>query len=186
MPRAAHLFDMRKRRAETVPPSPSVNLPIAMIWVDPPGVMRVVYDGNEFPPPTLETGWTRARFGDLLDALSAHRSRSIRVEIHEHDGSVFTDIVHATRREPSTAEASRASSIPRARHEPPHQLTEVHGSGFIPGEDVTVALTLSTVEGAADGTTRAILDLQQFVTTRAEILFVGRVSGVIAVDQLPS
>ena len=110
--------------------------------------MDVSYDGRDFQPRTPGAPWSRARFGDLLDAISEHRTRTVRVEVHEFDGSVFTDIIHAVRSERAATEPSPPASMRRARHRTTHQLFEITGSGFIPGEDVTVALVLSSAEGS--------------------------------------
>lgn len=59
------------------------------------------------------------------------------------------------------------------------QLFEVRGSGFVPGEDVAVALSISGAEGSANGTARAVIDLSQLVDHRSEVVLIGRVSGVI-------
>lgn len=177
---------MSKSSAIDSPSGPSINLPIARIRVDEHGAMEVTVDGQEFPPSTPGTEWRRARFGELLDALSEHRTRTVRVEVHEHDGAVYTDIVHATRSEHVANGAPPPSSSRRARHRTAHQLIELRGSGFIPGEDVTVALTLLNAEGSADGTARAVIDLSQISDKNPEILLIGRISGAIVVEQLPS
>ena len=148
--------------------------------------MDVSYNGRDFTPPTPGGTWSRAQFGDLLDAISDHRTRTIRVEVHEFDGSVFTDIVHAARRDQAIANAQPPSTMRRARHRPTHQLIEVTGFGFIPGEDVTVALSVSSAEGSADGSARAVIDVSQLVDHKSEILLIGRVSGVIVAERLPS
>jgi hypothetical protein len=175
----------RNSPAQTPPESP-VSLPLAVITVSEPGTMDVSYNGRDFPPPTPDATRSRARFGDLLDAISDHRTRTVRVEVHEFDGSVFTDIVHAARREQAIADVQAPSTMRRARHRHTHQLIEVTGSGFIPGEDVTVALSLSSAEGSADGSARAVIDLSQLMEHRSEILLIGRVSGVIITEPLPS
>lgn len=148
--------------------------------------MHVALDGREFLPNDPVTAWSRARFGELLDALSAHRTRTVRVEVREYDGSVFTDIVDATRRERMAAEPPVLDATRRAHHRPTHELIEVRGAGFIPGEDVTVALSVSSAEGAADGTARAVIDLSQVADENAEFLLIGRVSGVIVAERLPA
>lgn len=176
---------MRQRNTTRSSSESSLNLPFADIRVDERGAMHVTLDNRDFPPPDLGPKWNRARFGELLDALSEHRTRTVRVEVHEYDGSVFTDIVHATR-SGQVADEPRPSSSRRARHRTAHQLIELHGTGFIPGEDVTVALTLSSAEGSADGTARAVIDLSQISDQNSEILLIGRISGVIVVEQLPS
>src|SRR3546814_5880122 len=95
-------------------------------------------------------------------------------------------IFHAARREQAIADIQLPSTTRRARHRPTHQLSEVIGSGFIPGEDVTVALAVSSAEGSADGSARAVIDMSQLVDHRSEILLIGRVSGVIVTESLPS
>lgn len=168
------------------PPESHVNLPLAVVTVNERGTIDVSYDGHDFPPPTPDAHWSRARFGDLLDSISAHRTRTVRVEVHEFDGSVFTDIIHAARSEHTTVETEQPGKMRRARHRPTHQLIEITGSGFIPGEDITVALSVSTAEGSAAGSARALVDLSQLVDHRSEFMLIGRVSGVIVSERLPS
>lgn len=148
--------------------------------------MRVTLDGANFAPPVLAETWKRGHFGQLLDALTLGRTRTVRVEVHEFDGSVFTDIIHAVRKERTPVEAGQPSAMRRARHRPTHQLIEITGSGFIAGEDITVAVSVSTAEAAADGVARALVDLSQLVDHRSEIMLIGRVSGVIVSERLPS
>lgn len=163
-----------------------VNLPLAVVTVDERGTMDVSYDGRDFPPLTPDSPWSRARFGDLLDAVSAHRTRTVRVEVHEFDGSVFTDIIHAVRSGRGATKTAPPNAMRRARHRPMHQLFEITGSGFIPGEDITVALSVSSAEGSADGKARGLVDLSQLADHRSEIMLIGRVSGVIVSERLPS
>ncbi len=182
-----HHCGMSNRNSPADPPpgSPS-TLPLAVITVNERGTMTVSYDGRNFPPPTTDASWSRARFGDLLDAISDYRTRTVRVEVNEFDGSVFTDIVHAVRREQAIADVQSPSTMRRARHRPPDQLVEVTGSGFVPGEDVTVALSVSSAGASADGSARAVIDMSQLVDHRSEILLIGRVSGVIVTESLRS
>ena len=161
-------------------------LPLAIIAVGEIGAVSVTLDGAEFPPPAPAEAWTRAQLGEILDALTVERSRTVRIDLSESDGSVFTDIVHAAQRDQAIADVPSRSTTRRARHRPTHQLIEVTESGFIPGEDVTVALTVSSAEGSVDGTARAVFDVSQFVDHRTEILLIGRVSGVIVTEPLPS
>ncbi|MEV8180754.1 hypothetical protein [Specibacter sp. NPDC078692] len=175
----------RNSHVETLPES-HVDLPLAVVKVHAHGAMYVSYAGRNFPPPTPGSPWSRARFGDLLDALTLGRTRTVRVEVQEFDGSVFTDIVHAVRSGHDTADAAPPSAMRRARHRPTHQLFEITGSGFIPGEDVTVALAVSSTEGSAGGIARGLVDLSQLADHRSEIMLIGRVSGVIISEQLPS
>src|SRR3546814_16112509 len=88
----------RNSPAESPPVSPSA-LPLAVITVNERGTMTVSYDGRDFPPPTTDASWSRARFGDVLDAVYDHRTRTVRVEVHEFDSSVLTYIIHESLRE---------------------------------------------------------------------------------------
>lgn len=176
----------RNSNVGTLPKS-HVNLPLAVVTVNERGTMDVSYDGRDLLPPAPDAPWNSARFRDLLDAISVHRTRTVRVEVRESDGSVFTDIIHAVRtKAPNEEPQPSESALRRARHRPTHQLFEITGSGFIPSEDITVAVSVSTAEGAADGSARALVDLSQLVDHRSEVMLIGRVSGVIVSEPLPS
>ncbi|WP_083506582.1 hypothetical protein [Leucobacter sp. G161] len=163
-----------------------ITLPLAVVTVGEMGAVSVTVDGDEFRPPNQAEHWTRTRFGELLDALTLGRKRTVRIEVHEIDGSIFTDIIHAVRKERVAVNVEQPNAMRRARHRPAHQLFEITGSGFIPGEDVTVALGVSSAEGSADGKARGLVDLSQLADHRSEIMLIGRVSGVIVSERLPS
>lgn len=159
-------------------------LPLAIITVGEIGAVSVTLDGAELPPPAPAEAWTRAQLGEILDALTMERSRTVRIDLRESDGSVFTDIIHAVQRKQAIVDVQPFSAIRRARHRPTHQPTEVTGSGFVPGEDVTVALSVSSAEGSADGSARAVIDVTRLLDNRSEILLIGRVSGVTVTEHL--
>lgn len=161
-----------------------VSLPLATITVDPYGVLTVTLDGAEYPPPSPTAPWTKGRFGELLDVLTADRTRTIRVEIHESDGSTFTDIIRAARTpHPDPTNGSPAPRRARHRHAP--ETIEVTGTGFQPGEDVTVALVRSTAEATAAGTVRVTLNLGELSTGGADVLLVGTTSARVVTRRVP-
>ena len=164
----------------------ALSIPLAVVVINETGAVNATLDGVAFSPPGDTGHWNRARFGDLLDAISEHRTRTVRVEVHEFDGSVFTDIIHVARKERTPVKAGQPSAMRRARHRPTHELFEITGSGFIPGEDVTVALVMSSAEGSADRKARGLIDLSQLADHRSEIMLIGRVSGAIVSERLPS
>ena len=166
-------------------PAP-IFLPLAIVNIGEMGAVSVTVDGGELPPPNTSEHWNRARFGELLDVLTHGRKRTIRIEVHESDGSTFTDIIHVARKERTPVKAGQPSAMRRARHRPTHELFEITGSGFIPGEDVTVALVMSSAEGSADRKARGLIDLSQLADHRSEIMLIGRVSGAIVSERLPS
>ncbi|KUF06935.1 hypothetical protein AUL38_10695 [Leucobacter sp. G161] len=168
---------------------PLVDLPLAVITVREMGAVSATFDGVEVPPPIYAEHWSRAQFGELLDTLTQQRSRSIRLEVRESDGSVFTEIIHAGR---GTAEATEVATQPavqpesrRARRGRPPRLVEITGDGFIQGEDVLVAIPVSTAEGDVSGVARAVIDLDQLVNQAREVALIGYVSGRIVTERLP-
>ena len=70
--------------------APPVRLPHVVVTVDEPGTLRVTVDGIDLPAPEDEQSWTRARFADMLDLVTDDRRVAVRVEVHESDGSTFT------------------------------------------------------------------------------------------------
>ena len=168
---------------------PLVNLPLAVITVGEMGAVSATLDGIEAPPPIHAERWSRAQFGELLDALTQQRSRTLRLEVRESDGSVFTEIIHARRGTPETADVA-APSAPepdsrRARRGKPPRLIEITGGGFIQGEDVLVAIPVSTAEGDDSGVARAVIDLDQLTSQVRKVALIGYVSGRIVTERLP-
>lgn len=167
-----------------------VSLPVAHVSVSQTGAVIASFNGEEFPPPEAADCWSRAQFGELLDALTLRRARTIRLEVRESNGSIFTEIIHATRPTRSNSGVSAASSPASdsrlARRSRPPQLLEVSGSGFIPGEDVIVSIPVSSAEGDSAGIARALIDQDQLSDHAAEVLLIGRASGLIVVERLPS
>lgn len=159
-------------------PSP-VSLPLAVITVGDMGVVTVTLDGDDFLPPSFAPPWSRANFGGLLDALTEHRTRTLRVEVRESDGSVFTDIIEARRRsapQPETAPQAPPENR-RARRSKEPRLAEITATGFVPGEDITVAVLVTGTEGDRQGNARAVIDLDQLMSHVTEAVLIGDVSG---------
>lgn len=159
-------------------PSP-VSLPLAVITVGDMGVVTVTLDGDDFLPPPFAPPWSRGNFGGLLDALTDHRTRTVRVEVRESDGSVFTDIIEARRRsapKPETAPQAPAETRRTRRSKEP-RLVEIAGTGFVPGEDITVAVVVTGTEGDRHGNARAVIDFDQLTGLSAEAVIIGDVSG---------
>ena len=169
-----------------------VVLPHVVITATEGGVLDVTVDGTAFPPP--ENGaWTRGTFGPLLDAITADRTVAVRIEVHETDGSVFTDLIHARRpTRPSPAEnepeAQRGKQTKNKGRKRP-ELIEVTADGFVPGEDVAVAIIVSHTDATGAGHARALLDSAQFKSAlrdgTGEVILFGRVSATTVVRRLP-
>lgn len=152
-----------------------VVLPHAVFTVHDDGTMTVTVDGAPHEPEPSVPPWRRESFPAIVDALTDQRRIPIRVEIHETDGAAFTDIITPARR-PHAAPQS----------EPPRRaalaLVTVRGGGFVPGEDVAVAVVVAHSDAAPDGTARGLLtpDLLAASPT-GEVILLGRVSGALTV-----
>lgn len=176
-------------RSEETP----VVLPHVVITVTETGALHVTVDGTHFPPPSDGETWTRSTFGTLLDVITADRTITVRIEVRETDGTVFTDIIHGRRRipPPADAEPSEAASgrgKPTTKPRGP-ALAEVTANGFVPGEDVAVAVIVSHTDATGTGDARTLLDLDRLrpVLRRGtgEVVLLGRVSGTLHVRRLP-
>lgn len=170
-----------------------VVLPHVVITVTETGLLHVTVDGIDFPPPSEGETWTRSTFGTLLDAITADRTITVRIEVRETDGTVFTDIIHARRRTPPPADAEPSEPASgRGKHTMKPRgpaLAEVTADGFVPGEDVAVAVIVSHTDATGTGEARTLLDLDRFLPVlrdgRGEVVLLGRVSGTLHVRRLP-
>lgn len=180
----------RPRRATWQDPSVApVVLAHAVITVTETGSLDVTVDGTRFPPP--ESGaWTRSTFGALLDTITDDRTIAARIEVHETDGSTFTDIIHARRR--TTADRPIDTPEDDGKHTKRDRgqgLVEVTAEGFVPGEDVAVAVIVAHTDATGTGSARALLDKHQLAALLengpGEVVLFGRVSGTVQVRRLP-
>lgn len=159
--------------------TPPVVLPHVLVRVNDDGTLTVRVDGEPFEPEEFAPPWRRSDFGALIDAVTDDRRVPVRVEVREVDGTAFTDIVTpAKRRRPQPEPEEK-------RHEATAgaSLVEVTGEGFVPGEDVAVAVIVAHTDATPTGDARALLDAAQLDTARlsnagtGEVILLGRASG---------
>ncbi|GAA1553540.1 hypothetical protein [Brevibacterium picturae] len=176
------------------PDETPVVLPHAVITVTEAGVLDVTVDGADFPAPEGGT-WTRSTFGTLLDGITQDRTITVRIEVHETDGTVFTDIIRARRRTTpqrpkieSEDQHGKHATI-KGNKAPEPELVEVTADGFVPGEDVAVAIIVSHTDATGTGAARTLLDKAQLGSLlhdgAGEVVVFGRVSGTTHVRRLP-
>lgn len=127
--------------------------------------------------PSSHRPWRREDLTRILDRLTSQRHSPLRVEVREADGSVFTDIVTPPQHRPGPPPRS-APPVPP----PPRTATVAAGEGFLPGEDVAVAIVVSHTDAGPDGTARAVLTANQLRARLArEVILFGRVSGTLTI-----
>ncbi|KQZ84109.1 hypothetical protein ASD56_08815 [Microbacterium sp. Root166] len=169
-------------------------LPVITMTISADGTMTVAVDGTPFEPPRFGAPWTRASFAEVIDTVLLAHGSPVRVVVHEADGTVFTDLItrplqgsvaptvppqirdagSSAPAEPLAAPAALIDATPLV--EPPRA---VYGEeGFLPGEEVALAIIVRHIKASADGSARALLEPGLCrVTAEGAIVLVGRISG---------
>ncbi len=181
-----------RRTKKTKPSEQELDVPAVLPHVvitvtEPTGTLAVTVDGEDFPAPEDTRAWSRARFGELLDAVTEDRTRTVRIEVHETDGSTFTDIIRARRTPTDTDPEQDPSESARSKPSGKQAAATVSGEGFLPGEDVAIAAVITGTTANEDGEVETRLTRRQKANLRAgaEVLVFGRSSGTTLVRRLP-
>ncbi|WP_025155417.1 hypothetical protein [Leifsonia aquatica] len=183
----------KRARAETTAPM----VVMVRVVVQDDGTLHVTVDGAPYLPAEFAPPWQRASFPHIVDAISDGRPGQIlRIDVVETDGRVITDY-RVPPRPRRTAPAPAPTPVPAMQHvnqtveishpqpEPVRpRLAEFAGSGFVPGEDVAVAIVIAHTETSPDGISRALIDARYLdhAPTR-EVILLGRISGTICIGQ---
>lgn len=123
----------------------------------------------------------RSEVAATVTELVARLGSPTRVEVRELDGSMHADILTPPR------EQSRSRFAPPEHAEEPVQvpgLSEFAADGFVPGEDVAVAIILRHASADHTGKARALIDRGEKLTVSGEIVLLGRISGTTSVQQI--
>lgn len=168
-------------------PMPGSRLPLVQVHESDDGTSRVLLDGRLVVAGPID----RRDLGRVLSVL-ADQHGSVRVELTDRTGRVFVDVLHppAGTRQPAPPEPDRpcppepaaaAAAEPSARP----RLVETHGAGFVPGEDVQVAVIVGSSSAGPDGLARGLVDLTALPTPVRGVVLLGAVSGTLSVEYLP-
>lgn len=170
---------MRKPEPEPVP----VAIPFIVLDVHEDGTVTVTVDGRRLEPDPFAPPWRRSSFGRIIDRATNDRTTPVRVEVREADGTTFTDIIAARRRR------SRPEPEPEPEASAGPMFHTVEGAGFVPGEDVAVAVVTGHTDAAHAGTARALIDPAGVDVDQTggviEVILFGRVSGTTIIRRLP-
>jgi len=158
-----------------------VVLPHVVVDITIDGRMSVTVDGEAHEPEPFAPPWRREDFARVLDQLTDQHRSPVRVEVREADGTVFTDIITPSKRRRPDPEPDPEADA-QAPGTPP--LLGLEQVGFVPGEDVAVAVVIGHTGAAPDGTTRILLTPDQLAgSPTREVILLGRVSGAAAVGR---
>lgn len=146
-----------------------IVMPLVEVTVSPDGHLDVLLDGE---PYSAERTLTRDDLKRVVTEIAADLRTAVRVEVHESDAATFTDIV---------APESPAPRIDQPRLEVVASPSEVAGSGFLPHEDVAVAVIVARQSAGADGTTHVRLPPALVESRRYLMVLVGQTSGTTLV-----
>lgn len=168
-----------------------VVVPVVEFTVHPDGSMTVTVDGNLLTPPPFAPTWRRESFPTILDDLAARHATPLRVHVREADGTTFTDIITPPKpritAEPwnqDQHQAAPASTVAPAESAAPVVLHQVSGAGFVPGEDVAIAIIHAHSDAGSDGTARTLLTAEQLATAHTgEVILLGRISGTLVIGR---
>lgn len=169
-------------------------LPIVRVVVRTADDVEISVDGELLLSGPVD----RASLGRVLGAIVTDRGVPVRVELTEADGRRFSDIITPVPRRspfappeesppplPATAHASAPGPATRRSPWAPPALHRVEAGGFIPGEDVAVAIIARSTSADPQGTARALVDEAELPEHSLGVLLFGFVSGTVHREQVP-
>jgi hypothetical protein len=157
-----------RRQADSV--RVPVVLPLVEVHIQEDGHLDVYvdHDLHETSAPL-----TRDDLPSVLGEITSRLAAPVRVEVHEADGNVFTDIAlpnSVKRARPAAAEPTRFELSPG----------EIGGVGFAPDEEVAVAVVVAHQAAGPDGSARLRLPPALLADRPGLVVLLGRTSGTIA------
>lgn len=168
-----NLRTARQPYRRTVSPRVPVVLPTVRVEVHAGGSLDVVVEGD---PDAGATARNRDELPRIVDEIATRNASPVRVEIREADGTLYTDIAMPDTRSTAADEGAAAGQESGSPG-------EVGGRGFLPQEEVAVAVVVSTQVAADDGTARVRVPPALLNGIRGDVLLLGRSSGTVAVRE---
>lgn len=172
----------REHSAAPVPsvlPAASVSIPAVLPQIVMEAVnadsLVVTVNGDRLAATPIRRDEIARAVTELVTQLGS----PTRVEVREMDGSVHADILT-----PPAAPSPFAPPTDLPTTPPPASLLEFAGGGFVPGEDVALALILRHSSAGGDGTVRALLDRGEKPGISGEVILLGRISGTTSVQRI--
>lgn len=148
-----------------------VTLPLVEVHIDSNGLLAIVVNREPFD---TDRPLTRDDLPEALEKITGDLGSPVKVEIHEPGESVFTDIV--------TPEPQRHEPPQPAKTRIPPCPGDVGGDGFLPDEEVAVAVVVAHQVANHDGTARLRLPAALLAGRPGVVVLLGRTSGTVAVS----
>lgn len=168
------------RQAVRVP----VVMPLVGVTIAERGYLTVTLDRE---PYAADGAWQRDDLQRVLDDIAADLGTPVRVEVHEADGSTFTDIVTPDRPRLRMVEPAPVEKAPSVVRGVDGRVIggvagEVSGAGFQPNEEVAIAVVVAHQIASTDGTTRLRLPPALLEAHPGLVILIGKKSGTVAVS----
>lgn len=175
---------MRRRHDRST--TAEAGLPLAQVVETDDGTVRVLLDGQ----PLVVDPIDRRDLGRALSVLAEQHGR-LRVELTDRAGRVFVDALDPPASPVPVAQPAPAGTRPGPPQSPPvdrgkqPELMEVSGEGFVPGEDVLVAVVIQSSSAGPGGRARGLIDPSLLPDGVRGVVLLGAVSGTLHVEYLP-
>jgi hypothetical protein len=159
---------MRRRASRPIPAVPVV-LPYVEVRIAPDGDLSITVDREPYAIPANVVPAGRPALARVLDDITSLRGSPVRVQVHEADGTVFTDII-TPRPAPTTGGSQAVEPRP----------SRPAASDFVPGEEVSIAIVVTQATADSSGSARVRLPAALMAKHRGAVVLVGRTSGAVA------
>lgn len=194
-----HLCVMRRRErrqhSEETPTGQAVPpvLPVVRVTVLAADQVEITVDDELLMSGPID----RASLGRVLGTIVTNRGVPVRVDLSEVDGRRFSDIITPVPRRstfappeevPPPLAAMTHASVPAVASTvspwAPPRLHRIEAAGFIPGEDVAVAIIVRSSSADLQGTAHALVDEAELPEHSLGVLLFGFISGTIHREQV--
>ena len=140
-----------------------VVMPLIEVMINDDGYLDIRLDREPYVP---DGAVTRRKLGSIVESIANDLGAPVRVEVHESDGTNYTDIVTPAGRVSGQAAAD--------------QVPEASPSAFLPDEEVSVAVILGRHHRGGDSL-ESRLPPALLAAHRGHVVLLGRTSGTVRV-----
>ncbi|MEX3510681.1 hypothetical protein VVR84_14165 [Kocuria carniphila] len=166
------------RRHKSKPPAPVVPAVLPLIVAEAHGdTLVVTTNGDKASAETV----TREDLWSVIADRISELGMPTRIELHEPDGRVHADILDPPPPTPAFEDSPEEGPVTQS---PEPHLVELNADGFVPGEEIVIAVVIRHASADADGRTRVLLDPTDTDSDGVEVVLAGRISGTATVRPL--